>query len=35
MAWDKMALLKARGIVYVIAGALIVVAYLISWLRGA
>jgi hypothetical protein len=33
MPWDKDALMKARGIIYIAAGVLILVAYLISRLR--
>jgi hypothetical protein len=35
MPWDKHALMKARGIIYIAAGVLILAAYLISRLRGA
>ena len=35
MAWDKDRLMKARGILYVGAAVVIVIAYLISRLRGA
>jgi hypothetical protein len=35
MAWDKNQLMNARGIVYVAAGVLVALAYLISRLRGA
>ena len=35
MAWDKGRLMKARGIVYIAAGALVALAYLVSRLRGA
>jgi hypothetical protein len=35
MPWDKMRLMKMRGIVYIGAGALVAIAYLISRLRGA
>jgi hypothetical protein len=33
MPWNKYALMKARGIIYIAAGVLILVAYLISRLR--
>ena len=35
MPWDKHTLMKARGIIYIAAGVLILAAYLISRLRGA
>ena len=35
MPWDRMRLMKARGIVYIGAGSLVALAYLISHLRGA
>jgi hypothetical protein len=35
MSLDKDRLMKARGIVYIAAGALVAIAYLISRLRGA
>jgi hypothetical protein len=33
MAWDKQALLEARGIVFAVAGVLLLIAYLISRFR--
>jgi hypothetical protein len=33
MPWDQKALMKARGIVYVVAGVLVVVVYVITRLR--
>jgi len=35
MAWDKDRLMTARGIVYIGAGVLVALAYLISRFRGA
>ena len=35
MPWDKYALMKTRGIIYIAAGVLVLAAYLISRLRGA
>jgi len=35
MPWDRQRLMKARGIVYIVAAALVLAGYLISRLRGA
>jgi hypothetical protein len=35
MAWDKTRLMNARGIVYIAAGVMVALAYLISRFRGA